>query len=94
MKVFGLGNIEWRDADGATHVIVATRRAAWSYLCRALPKDYVDWGRGTKPVVERPSTEAVVWKHDRAKIKCEGCLAVLDGAVVEKVPVGIQERNR
>jgi hypothetical protein len=81
--------MEWRDADGVTHVIVATRRAAWEYLCRALPENYVNWDNDAKPVVERPSAEAVVWRHDRAKIKCEGCLAVLDGAVVQRVPISI-----
>jgi hypothetical protein len=89
VKTFGLEDMEWRDADGTTHVLVATRQSAWDYLCHALPEDYVDWDNDAKPPVERKTAEAVVWRHDRAKIKCEGCLAVLDGAVVQKVPVKI-----
>lgn len=88
MKTFGTDNIEWPGGFGpgsekTFHVIVATKGAAWSHLCRALPADYVD----IVGADEKPTTEALVWKHDRAKINCEGCLAVLDGAVVAKVPV-------
>lgn len=93
MKTFGDNEIEWRDdwPENRTHVIVATKGAAWSFLCHALPSEYVTWNHSAEPpgvvLVEEKTTEAVVWKHDRAKIDCAGCLAVLDGAVVERVPV-------
>lgn len=89
MKTFGKENIEWRDANGTTHVIVATK-GSWEFLCRALSKDYVSWDSTLSPlavVTENPSVEPVVWMHDRTKITCSGCLAVLDGAVVERVTV-------
>jgi hypothetical protein len=88
VKTFGKGNIEWRDTDGVTHVIVATKGAAWEFLCRALPANYVTWDSTLSPpavVVEEPTAEPIAWVHDRAKITCPGCLAALDGAVVERV---------
>lgn len=85
MKMFGVDNIEWRDAQGETHVLVAVKRGGWEHLCRATPDNYVDgdFSHGE----EKSSVEAVVWRHDQVKITCNGCLAVLDGAVVTKVPV-------
>jgi hypothetical protein len=82
--VFGDTNIEWRDFDGVTHVLVATAGSSWGYLCTVELAKYVTWGNDAKPPVEKPTAEAVVWKHDRARVKCESCLAVLDGAVVER----------
>lgn len=90
MKIFGKGNIEWRDTNGTTHVIVATKGASWEFLCRALSKDYVSWDSTLSPpavVAEESNLEPVVWTHDRTKVTCSGCLAVLDGAVVERVTV-------
>lgn len=79
--------MEWRDADGVTHVIVATKTSAWDFLCRADSNNYVVWNNAGNHPVEEPTAEPVVWKHDRAKIKCADCLAVLDGAVVTKTKV-------
>lgn len=87
MKTFGTDNLEWRDADGVTHVIVATKLASWEYLCRADPKKYVTWDNNTKPPVEEPTADPVVWKHDPAKINCVGCLEMLDGATLTFVPI-------
>lgn len=85
MKTFGTTEILWRGTDDKDHVIVATKGSAWEYLCRAMPADYVTWDNNTNPPVEKPTTEALVWKHDRAKVTCDGCVAVLGGAVVTKV---------
>lgn len=85
MKTFGKGNIEWRDTGGTTHVIVATKGSAWLFLCHALPEDYVTWDSAIEPpavVAEESTAEPVVWAHDRTKITCSCCLAVLDGEVV------------
>lgn len=89
MKTFGENCIEWEGpcvsspTGRANHVIVATRGSAWEGLCHATPDKYVD----IVGAAEVPSAEAVVWKHDRSKIDCPGCLAVLDGAVVVKTPL-------
>lgn len=81
MKVFGSIDMTWRGpfGDGKEHVLVATTGANWKFLCRALQNEYetVD----PKP---RPTAVPTVWKHDRAKVTCKGCLAVLDGGVVEQ----------
>lgn len=82
MKTFGTENMEWRDAAGVTHVVVATKLAAWDFFCRADPKKYVTWDNAANPPVEVSTTEPLVWKHDRAKVTCEGCLAMLDGATI------------
>jgi len=82
--VFGDTEIEWRDATGTTHVMVATTGSAWLYLCSVEPARYVTWDNDAKPPVETPTDEAVVWKHDRKRVTCESCVAVLDGAVVER----------
>ncbi len=89
MVTFGDTEIEWRDAQGATHVMVATAGSAWDYLCHADPARYVVWDNEAKPPVEVPTSEAVVWKHDRKKVTCEHCVAVLDGAVVERRRVSL-----
>lgn len=83
MKTFGSTEIEWRGTGDDTHVIVATRGSSWDTFCTARPDRYVDID-GTS---EKPSTEPVVWKHDRSKITCQGCIAMLDGATItfEKV---------
>lgn len=89
MREFGTPNIEWRDADGVNHVLVATKNSNWDYLCRATPDKYVTWNNSDNPPVEEPTAEPLAWKHDRAKVTCEGCVAVLDGAVVTKVKVAL-----
>lgn len=81
MKIFG-------DLEGQElflpHVGVATQHGGWRFLCRTLPSEY-------ETVEENPKPTAApwVWRHDRAKVTCEGCLAVLDGEVVTKVPVNL-----
>lgn len=82
MKTFGETDIEWRDelSSGNLHVIVATRGAAWSFLCRALSSEYE-----TVELRPQPTSEAWVWKHDRSKIDCPSCLEVLDGATVTRM---------
>ena len=77
MKMFGSRKITM---DG--HVIVAVVRAAWVHLCEATPDQYE-----TVEPRPQPSKEAIVWNHDRSQVTCPECLAVLDGAVVTKVPV-------
>lgn len=89
MKTFGTENIEWRDVDNVTHVIVATKNSSWSFFCRTNPKSYVTWDKAVKPIVEEPTEEPVTWKHDRAKVKCAGCIAMLDGATITFVPVSL-----
>lgn len=79
-NVFGTMDMTWRgQLSGDEHVIVATRGSAWTFLCRALPSEYetVD----PKP---QPTAVPTVWKHDRAKVTCPGCIAVLDGATVQR----------
>ncbi len=95
MITFGVSDIEWRDASGVSHVIVATKGASWQHLCHALPADYVTWDFGAAPPVnERSTGDLVVWRHDRKKVDCHGCLAVLDGAVVIRVPIISTEDTR
>lgn len=78
--VFGTIDMTWRgQLDNKEHVFVATTGSAWKFLCHALPSEY-------ETVEPRPKPTAVptLWKHDRAKVTCDWCLAVLDGAVVER----------
>lgn len=88
MKTFGNNCIEFggpclsSSTGWANHVLVAVAGSGWEHLCHARPDRYVDIV-GTSEV---PSKEAVVWKHDRSRIDCRGCLAVLDGAVVARTP--------
>ena len=83
MKTFGETEIEWRGGGADTHVIVAVSGSGWEHLCRAHPEKYVEIvGSG-----EKPSTEPVVWKHDRNNITCQDCLAMLDGATITFVKV-------
>ena len=79
-NVFGTVDMTWRgQLDDKEHVFVATTGSAWKFLCHTTPDEYetVD----PKP---QPATVPTVWKHDRAKVTCPGCIAVLDGAAVER----------
>ena len=82
MKIIGNGEMEW-GIGHVRHVLVAARGARWGLLCRVLPSDYVTWDPTLFPVKEEKTSEAVVWKHDRSKISCKSCIAVLDGATIE-----------
>lgn len=80
-NVFGTVDMTWRGhfGDGKEHVLVATTGANWKFLCCALPSEYE-----TVDPNPQPAAVPTVWKHDRAKVTCPGCIAVLDGAVVER----------
>lgn len=84
MKTFGIGNIEWRDGAGVTHVIVATSPSSWDFLCVADPGRYE-----TVEATPKPTSDPVVWTHDRAKVGCDGCLAVLDRMEITFVRVNL-----
>jgi len=75
---FGGIDMTWR-GFGKEHVFVATTGGNWKFLCCALPSEYetVD----PKP---QPTAVPTVWKHDRKKVTCLECVAVLDGAVVRR----------
>jgi len=73
MKTFGTDEITWRDTKGKEHAIVATKGSAWSFLCHLDQRE-----AETVELVPQPTTEPVVWKHDRAKVTCEDCVAMLD----------------
>ncbi len=78
MKIFFDGNeIEYPDEDG-THVLVATKGASWEKLCRARPERYE-----TVEPEPHPTDEPVVWKHDRSKVTCHYCIAMLEGSSIQ-----------
>lgn len=82
MKTFGSDEITWRGHDDAEHVIVATKGGGWDFLCRA----EAEWSPSKPRSLEyetvekypKPTMEPVVWKHDRAKVTCVGCVAALE----------------
>lgn len=80
MKTFGNVDMTWRGfLSGDEHVLVATTGASWKFLCVTLPSEYE-----TVEPEPKPAAEPTVWKHDRVKVTCKKCVAVLDGAVVER----------
>jgi hypothetical protein len=89
VKTFGTEEMLWRGNDDKEHVIVATKGSAWEFICRATPDQYVTWNNADNPPAEESTTEPLVWKHDRAKVTCEDCVAVLDGAVVTRTKVAL-----
>lgn len=85
MKTFGGTMITPRsDIDGERHVLVATQRGSWDDLCRARPTTYE-----TVEADPKPTAEPWVWSYERAKVTCKACLAMLDGATIEFVPVSL-----
>lgn len=79
--VFGNVDMTWRGfMDHDEHVLVATKLSSWKFLC-VTPFDEYE----TVEPEPKPTAVPTVWKHDRVKVTCKLCLAVLDGEeVIEK----------
>lgn len=77
MKMFGDTKLTFTDAHGESHVIVATRGGGWQNFCWALSENYE-----TVEPEPKPTTDPVVWNHERDMVSCKSCLAMLDGGTV------------